>query len=150
MGRQFVEMPGAVVPVNAELLRAAADAGDSKDQPRTRAVETARRKRELAHLPADRIVMQRVIIGSERVRVAAEEFADRAGRQLAVLEGARNTFAHQRIDAGSVAGQYDAAGRIAVGSVEPSNRERMPSRRAALQPIKWEFGEGGHEFRNHP
>jgi len=49
--------------------------------------------------------MQRAIVGPNRAAVAVDKFADRICRQLAVLEGARNSFAHQRIDAGSVAGQ---------------------------------------------
>ena len=75
----------------------------------TRAVEMARGKGELAQLLADRAVVQRAIVVGERAAVAVEQFADSTRRQLAMLEGARNPLAHQRIDARRVARQHDAS-----------------------------------------
>ena len=57
MGRQLVEMTGAVVPIHTKLLCAATDIRDTEKEPMTRAVEIARGKRELAHLPANPILM---------------------------------------------------------------------------------------------
>src|ERR1700722_16028961 len=117
-------MPCTIVPIDSNLLRAAADASDTEKEPAMRAVEMARRKRELAQLSTDRTFVQHAIVGPHRTAVAVEKFADRICRQLAVLEGARNPFAHQRIDAGGVTGKHDASASIAVTRVEPSNRER--------------------------
>src|ERR1700722_3594838 len=94
--------------------------------------------------------MQPAIVSSNRATVAVEKFADRICRQRAVLEGTRNSLAHQRIDPGSIAGKHDASARIAVARVEPPNRERMPSRRAPLQAVEQKFGKSRDEFCDHP
>src|ERR1700722_1437432 len=94
--------------------------------------------------------MQREIVTAQRAAVAVEEFVDSARRQLAVLECARNALAHQRIDPGRVAREDHASASIAVARVEPSDRERMPSRRVPRQSLEWKFGKRRDEFRYHP
>src|SRR5271163_3400570 len=115
----------------------------------TRAVEVSRGERQLAQLLAHRTFMQSEIVAAQRACVAVEKISDRVCRELAVLERARDALTHQRIDAGRVARQNDAFANVAVGGVEPSNGERMPSRRAMCQAIEWKFGKGGGEFRDH-
>src|ERR1700722_18466789 len=143
-------MPRAVVPIDANFPRAATDARDSEEQPVIRAVEMTRGKRELAQLFSHRTFMQRAIVNAQRIAVAVEEFGDSVRRQLAVLECARNALAHQRIDPSRVAGENHASASIAVARVEPSDRERLPSRRVPPQTIEWKFGKRCDEFRNHP
>src|ERR1700691_2111226 len=103
-------MPRAVVPIDANFLRAAADASDTEKEFAVRAVEMTRRKRELAELFSHRAFVQFAIVGRQRGAVTVQIFADRFRRQLAMLERARNPLAHQRIDAGRIAGENDASG----------------------------------------
>src|SRR5208283_5053466 len=95
----FVEMPRAIVPIDADLLCAAADAREPEEEPVIGAVEMARCERELAQLLPHRAFVQHAIISRQRATVAVQKFADCISRQLAVLECARDAFAHQRIDA---------------------------------------------------
>src|SRR5271154_4138001 len=143
-------MARAVVPIDAKLLRATADVRNAEEHPVTRTVEIARSEGELAHFLAPRPFVQRAIVGAQRAAVAVDVVADGARGELAVLEGARNPFAHQRIDAGSVARQDNASRCVAVARVEPSNRERMPSGRVPLQAVERKLRERRDEFRNHP
>src|SRR5271156_5619699 len=143
-------MARAVVPIDAKLLRATADARDAEEHPMSGTVEIARGEGELAHFLAHCPFVQRAIVGAQRAAVAVDVFADTARGQLAVLEGARNALAHQRIDAGSVPRQDNSSGRVAVARVEPSNRERMPSGRVPLQAVERKLGERRDEFGEHP
>src|SRR5580704_4228844 len=94
--------------------------------------------------------MQRAIVTAQRVPFAVEKFGDNASRQLAVLESARDALAHQRIHPGRVAGEDDASTSIAVARVEPSDGERLPSRRVPPQRVEWKFGKRSDQFRDHP
>src|SRR5580704_17963689 len=143
-------MARAVVPIDAKLLRATADARDAEEHPVTGAVEIARGEGELAHFLAHRTFVQRAIVVAQRAAVAVDVFADSARGQLAVLEGARNALAHKWIDAGSVARQDNASRCVAVARVEPSNRERMPSNCVPLLALERKLGERRDEFGNHP
>ena len=145
-------MARAVVPIHADLLRATADARDAGRRacdagrrncaPQTRACQAF----SPSHLRAARDRTSRNASPSPSI-----DLADRARRQLAMLERARNAFAHQRIDTGRVTGENDASGCVAVARVEPSNRERMPSSVApSLQAVERKFGERRDEFGNHP
>src|SRR5579862_6526138 len=149
MCRHLVEMPCTIVPIDANFLRAAADACDTEEEPAVRAVEIARRKRQLGQLLSYRTFMQRLIVSSNGAAVAVEKSADRIRGQLTVLEGARDSLAHQRIDPGGIAGKHDASASITVARVEPSNRERMPSRGTPGQAVERKFGKRRDEFRDH-
>ena len=109
-----------------------------------------RRERELAKFFPHRTFVQFAIVGRKRGAVAVEKFADRTSRELAMLERARDALAHQRIDTRGITGKDDASASIAVTRVEPSNRERLPSRGVALQAVERKFGKGSDEFRDHP
>src|SRR5579863_2645477 len=109
MRREFVEVTRAVVPIHADLMRAAARTRQSEPEPKMPAVKMTRRERELAELSPDRALVERTIVSAERVFVAVQKRTDRSCGQLAVFERARDTLAHQRIDSGRVAGQDDSA-----------------------------------------
>src|SRR5258707_13387996 len=94
---QLVEMPRAVVPIHADLMRTAARARDFEKEPMMRAVEMTRGEGELAELSADCAFVQRTIVGLECAIVAVQKCTDRSCGQFAMLESARDTLAHQRI-----------------------------------------------------
>src|SRR5215469_8106843 len=142
-------MARAVVPIDADFLRTAAEAREPEEEPMMRAVEMPCGKRQLAEFSSHRSFVKRAIVTFERAALAVEIIADSIRREFAVLKGARDALAHQRIDARGVAGQDDAAARVAIAGVEPSNRERMPSRRVALEPIQRKLGKRGQQLIDH-
>src|ERR1700676_4083712 len=98
-------MARAVVPIYANLMRAAAGARNSEKKPMMRAVKMTCGKRKLGELPADRAFMQRAVVRAQRAFVSVNKRRDLSRGYLAVFERARNTLAHQRIHSGRITGQ---------------------------------------------
>src|SRR5579872_1344016 len=83
--RKLIEVVRAVVPIDADRLRLAADACEAEIHSMARAVEAPRRERELAQLLANRALVQRGIVFRERRAIAREQIGDGACGQLAML-----------------------------------------------------------------
>src|SRR5437016_4918320 len=115
----------AVVPVDANRLRPAAQPGQPEEEPMARPVEMASRKSELPQFAPDGSFVEFEIVGAKRFTIAVEESNERFRGKLAVLKRDRNPLAHQRIDAGRVASQYHAAVGEFCAALEPSNREGL-------------------------
>src|SRR5260221_5451338 len=98
-------MRGTVVPVEAYLLGATADARHSKEAPMVRSVKMTGGEGELAQFPSDGAAMQFTIVCGQRGFITVQLASDCMSGELAVLESAGNAFAHQRIEPGRIAGQ---------------------------------------------
>src|SRR5579875_786042 len=68
--------------------------------------------------------MEHAIVIGKRAAVAVEITQRRGGDEPAVLEGIRDSLAHQRIDPGRIAGQHRVPGGEPLAAIEPSNRKR--------------------------
>src|SRR6266851_2356077 len=129
-------MPCAVVPVHTNLMRAATRSRDSEKKSMMPAVKMTRGKRELGELAANRVVVQRPIVTAKSVFVTVDKSRDCDRGDLTVFERTRNTFAHQRIHSGSIAGQNHPSACIAIRRVEPSNWKRLPRHRSPRHRIE--------------
>src|SRR5208282_1445559 len=141
-------MVTAVVPVDADFLRPPAQHGEPEEEPMVRAVKAARGEGELAELAPDRAAMELAVVTSQRGLVAVKEACDRPGRQLAVLECARDSFAHQRVASRGVAREDHASRCEAITRVVPADwKGLVPDPRAAA--AERQIGEGGAQLVEH-
>src|SRR5437899_8428642 len=114
-------MRSTIVPVEADLLGATADARHSKEAPMVGSVKMPGGEGELAQFPSDGPAMQLAVVCGQRGFITVQLASDRMSGELAVLESAGNALAHQRIDPGRIAGEKHASPHIAIAAIEPSN-----------------------------
>src|SRR5437870_7386714 len=126
----------AVVPGEADRLRARARRREPEPESTPRSVEQPRREAEATELPSERSALDGARVAAERPVACLVGLANRLGRQEAVLEREGDALAHERVGARGVADEQRVWGGEVRRPHVGVNRKGLPGRRRRAEPGK--------------